>query len=123
MTARKVACILLLLAITVTGCNTQKSVSVPVPEPVYWPTEEWQNSTPEAQGMDSNLLAQMLEEISTDKTGIHSVLVIRNGYLVTEAYFHPYQREHENSSSIDYKKCDRGTGRDCHPGWLHQRRE
>jgi CubicO group peptidase (beta-lactamase class C family) len=91
MTARKVACILLLLAITVTGCNTQKSISVPVPEPVYWPTEEWQNSTPEAQGMDSNLLAQMLEEISTDKTGIHSVLVVRNGYLVTEAYFHPYQ--------------------------------
>ena len=90
MTARKVACILLLLASTVTGCNTQKSVSVPVPEPVYWPTEEWQNSTPEAQGIGSNLLAQMLEEISTDKTGIHSVLVIRNGYLVTEAYFHPY---------------------------------
>jgi hypothetical protein len=93
MTANKVACILLLLAITVTGCSKQKSVSVHVPEPAYWPTTAWQSSSPEAQGMDSNLLAQMLEEVSRDKTSIHSVLVIRNGYLVTEAYFHPYTRD------------------------------
>jgi CubicO group peptidase (beta-lactamase class C family) len=43
--------------------------------------------------MDSNLLAQMLEEITENKTSIRSVLVIRNGYLVTEAYFHPYTRD------------------------------
>lgn len=40
--------------------------------------------------MDSVLLAQMLEDISANGTSIHSVLVIRNGYMVTEAYFHPY---------------------------------
>ena len=40
--------------------------------------------------MDSVLLAQMLEDISASETSIHSVLVIRNGYMVTEAYFHPY---------------------------------
>ena len=83
----------LLFIILFTGCSSAKSVSVPVPEPDYWPTLGWQSSTPEAQGMDSALLAQMLEEISTSKTSIHSVLVIRNGYLVTEAYFHPYTRD------------------------------
>jgi CubicO group peptidase (beta-lactamase class C family) len=43
--------------------------------------------------MDSMLLSQMLEDLSTDQTGIHSVLVVRNGYLVSEAYFHPYTRD------------------------------
>jgi CubicO group peptidase (beta-lactamase class C family) len=40
--------------------------------------------------MDSGLLAKMLEEISADQTRVHSLLIIRNGYLVTDAYFHPY---------------------------------
>lgn len=40
--------------------------------------------------MDSGLLARMIEEISLNETSIHSVLIVRNGYMVTEAYFHPY---------------------------------
>jgi CubicO group peptidase (beta-lactamase class C family) len=92
MTASKVARILFILIIALTGCSTPKSVSVPVREPAYWPTQEWKSSTPEAQGMDSTLLAQMMEDLSTNQPGIHSVLVVRNGYLVTEAYFHPYTR-------------------------------
>lgn len=42
--------------------------------------------------MDSTLLAEMLEGIIANETAIHSVLVIRNGYVVAEAYFHPYTR-------------------------------
>jgi CubicO group peptidase (beta-lactamase class C family) len=75
------------------GCGPSKSVSIQVPEPDYWPTSGWQSSTPEAQGMDSAQLADMLEDISENETSIHSVLVIRNGYMVTEAYFHPYTRD------------------------------
>jgi len=93
MTASKIARVLFILVIALTGCSTPRSVSVPVPEPAYWPTREWKSSTPEAQGMDSTLLAQMLEDLSTNQTDIHSVLVVRNGYLVTEAYFHPYTRD------------------------------
>ncbi len=93
ITVSKGICILLILAIGITGCNAPKSVAVPVPEPEYWPTQEWRSSTPEAQGMDSKLLAQMLEEVSSNQTNIHSVLVIRNGYMVAEAYFHPYTRD------------------------------
>jgi CubicO group peptidase (beta-lactamase class C family) len=84
---------LLIFIVLMTGCTSQKSVAVRVPEPDYWPTSEWKSSTPEAQGMDSELLAKMLEEISANKTNIHSVLIIRNGYLVTEAYFQPYTRD------------------------------
>ena len=82
----------LLWILLVTGCTSTKSVSIQVPEPDYWPTADWQSSTPEAQRMDSELLASMIEDISANGTSIHSLLVIRNGYIVTEAYFHPYTR-------------------------------
>lgn len=90
MTKGTIISVLLALTLLVTGCAPSKSVSVPVPEPDYWPTDTWRSSTPEAQGMDSAQLANMLEEIVANETSIHSILVIRNGYLVTEAYFQPY---------------------------------
>jgi CubicO group peptidase (beta-lactamase class C family) len=77
----------------IAGCSPTKSIAIPVAEPDYWPTAGWRSSTPEAQDMDSRLLAEMIEDISTDGTSIHSVLVIRNGYLVAEAYVHPYTRD------------------------------
>lgn len=93
MRQRTVLCIFLVLIILLTGCGPSASVSVPVPEPRYWPTQGWRHSMPEAQGMDSGQLAKMLEEITAEETRIHSVLIIRNGYVVTEAYFQPYTRD------------------------------
>ena len=97
------SCVLIFSLLT-TGCTAQKSVSVQVPEPDYWPTAGWKSSTPEAQGMDSELLAKMLEEINDNATSIHSLLVIRNGYLVAEAYFQPYTRD--TKMHIQYRRMD-----------------
>jgi CubicO group peptidase (beta-lactamase class C family) len=93
MKVKTILSITLVLTTLLTGCAAPKSVSIQVPEPDYWPTSGWRNSAAEAQGMDSDLLAQMLEDISANKTNIHSLLVIRNGYIVIEAYFHPYTRD------------------------------
>jgi CubicO group peptidase (beta-lactamase class C family) len=60
----------------------------------YWPTQNWRSSTPEEQGMDSHKLALMLEAVEQEKLQLHSLLVVRNGYLVSETYFPPYS---ENS--------------------------
>ncbi len=57
---------------------------------VIWPVENWQSSPPEAQGMDLSKLVQMFETIQEDDIRLHSLLVVRNGYLVTEAYWAPY---------------------------------
>lgn len=57
----------------------------------YWPTEDWRTSSPEAQGMDSQRLAEMLAAIEQRYLNLHSLLIIRNGYLVSETYFGPYQ--------------------------------
>ena len=59
----------------------------------YWPTHDWRTSTPEEQGLDSTLILAMLQEIQNKNLPIHSLLIIRHGYLVTEVYFPPYQRE------------------------------
>lgn len=93
MTMKTIVYIFLALTVLTAGCAPSKSMSVQIPEPDYWPTAGWKSSTPEAQGMDSGLLAQMLEDIEANETNIHSIIVIRNGYLVTEAYFHPYTRD------------------------------
>ena len=90
MKIKTILSVTLIFAVFLTGCGSPKSVSVRVPEPDYWPTTGWRTSSPEAQGMDSELLAQMLEDISANQTAIHSLLVIRNGYMVTEAYSQPY---------------------------------
>ena len=67
--------------------------------PTYWPTDGWRSSTPEEQGMDSELLAEMLVEIATDGF-IHSVLVIRNCYIVLDAYFYPHASDVKHDSLV-----------------------
>ena len=62
-------------------------------KPDYWPTNGWRTASPESQGMDSNLLAEMLNEILEKDIEIHSVLVVRNGYIVLDAYGYPYDSE------------------------------
>jgi len=60
------------------------------PAPDYWPTEAWQSSPPEAQGIDSALLADALLAWHQQNVQIHSLLVVRNGYMVADATFYPY---------------------------------
>jgi len=74
-------------------CGTMVSCIVPSAEnfnPDYWPTQGWQSSTPEEQGMDSAQLVRMFEYIEDNNITLHSLLIVRNGYLVTEAYWHLY---------------------------------
>ncbi len=56
----------------------------------YWPTVSWQTSTPEEQGFDSVKLAEGLKDLRDQGVPIHSLLIIRNGYVVLDAYFDPY---------------------------------
>ena len=53
-----------------------------------WPTKLWQVSTPEEQGMDSARLARLIEAVGTYKQD--SLMIIRHGRIVAEAYYAPY---------------------------------
>lgn len=81
-----VVLVLLLVGGTLRAADTQKT-------PAYWPTKGWQTSSPEKQGVDSVKLAEMLERIKSQNINIRSVVVIRNGYLLLNACFHPYQKD------------------------------
>jgi len=61
----------------------------------YYPNNKWRVSTPEEQGVDSKKLLDMFKFIQTSQLDFHSILIIRNGYIITEAYWTPY---HENTT-------------------------
>ncbi len=54
-----------------------------------WPTKGWAVSTPEAQGLDSGALARLVESVG--KYPQDSLLVVRHGRIVLEAYYAPYE--------------------------------
>jgi CubicO group peptidase (beta-lactamase class C family) len=67
-------------------------------EPI-WPTMEWQTSSPEEEGMDSKELAKLVDFGAlripagpglTAATRLDSLLVVRHGKIVVEAYYAPY---------------------------------
>jgi CubicO group peptidase (beta-lactamase class C family) len=58
------------------------------------PGDGWEVSTPEAQGLDPMLVAEMYYNAAELET-IYSLLVIKNGYLIAEDYF--------NEGSVDQK--------------------
>ncbi len=75
------------LAITLLiGCASPTPETLPPSSASSWPI-----STPEEQGLDSETLAQMLAQIKGEDYKIDSVLVVRNGYLVLDAYVHPFR--------------------------------
>ena len=57
---------------------------------VSWPTEGWPATTPESQGVDSAKLADALLAMRERGIMIHSLLVIRDGKALVDAYFYPY---------------------------------
>jgi len=66
-------------------------------KPDYWPTKGWRTASPESQGMDSKLLVKVLNTIWEKDIGINSALVIRNEYIVLDAYSYPYEADHRRN--------------------------
>lgn len=66
----------------------------------YYPTEQWQHSAPEAQGMSSTSLIEMMEHIKKNNYNIQSVTIVRNGYLILDAYINLFKegQKHETYS-------------------------
>ncbi len=64
------------------------SVSSLSTQDMLWPPDssEWTEVAPETQGLDSDKITEMFEFIETNTYDIHSVIITRNGYLLTEEY-------------------------------------
>jgi CubicO group peptidase (beta-lactamase class C family) len=57
--------------------------------PPPWPAAGWETSTPEAQGVSSAALADLVD-FGADSE-MDSLLVVRHGRIVTEAYYAPFR--------------------------------
>jgi len=75
------------------GCTKKRPVAP-------WPEERWAEASPESQGLDSAALAKAVRAIRSENINIHSLLLIRNGYVVLDAAFYPYdgRRPHDVAS-------------------------
>ena len=59
----------------------------------YFPTNGWRECNPGEVGMDVEVLKNLNDEIAglvENDYEIHSVLIIRNGYIVAEQYYSKY---------------------------------
>jgi CubicO group peptidase (beta-lactamase class C family) len=63
-------------------------LTLPVDE---WPIHGWRTATPESQGLDSGVLADLLDHARSRRLPIHSLLLIRHGQIVLDATFYPYE--------------------------------
>jgi CubicO group peptidase (beta-lactamase class C family) len=84
---RKILFIVMLLFIFL-ACGNASSESQN-----YWPSGAWRTASPESQGMNSDILADMVRLIMFTPNTIDSVTIIRNGYIVLDAYFYPFRKD------------------------------
>jgi CubicO group peptidase (beta-lactamase class C family) len=81
--------LVVIIFVWMTGCSWIAEGPA-LPDPDYWPTQAWQTMTPEEGGFDSAIMADGLRAIRKNGTRIHSLMVIRHGRIVLDAYFYPY---------------------------------
>jgi CubicO group peptidase (beta-lactamase class C family) len=80
-----------LVLLTISSCSgypTDQPEQVPTQTSL--PTQGWQTNTPEEQGFDSSILAEELQSLQESNIPIDSLLIIRNGDVLLDAYFTPY---------------------------------
>ena len=63
------------------------------------PSDEWEISTPEDQGLDPNLIAKFYSKAAQLPTA-YSLMVFKNGYLVAEDTFNGYVGQQVNIHSV-----------------------
>ncbi len=64
-------------------------------ETAPWPAEGWPTAEPAEQGLDPERLAALVRLVREGKRfpDLHSLLIVRHGYLVLEEYFGGWHRE------------------------------
>jgi CubicO group peptidase (beta-lactamase class C family) len=82
----------LLCSLVITSCSPPADTETQNESVLSWPGENWDYSTAEAEGLDATAIAQLDQEIGAEKHGyVDSMLIIRHGRLVFEAYYeHDY---------------------------------
>lgn len=66
----------------------------------YWPTDDWRETTPEKQGMNSLYFESLREYVEENFPHMRSVLVVRHGYIVFEEFYQGEPNDYQNVASV-----------------------
>jgi len=80
---KRFAFLVMLMAIALSAASGAPTASG---QNTSWPANDWPTSTPEAQGMHSGELAAFFETWSQPHFNFDSMVVVRHGTIVAEAY-------------------------------------
>ena len=72
----------------------QPVAPLPVMDATVWPTHGWREAAPEAEGLNSRVLASALATIRARHIPVNSLLIERHGAIVLDASFFPYTDDH-----------------------------
>lgn len=64
---------------------------------MQFPQREFVKASPESQGVQSSVLSAVIDKIASSGKDIHSMLVVKNGVLISETYFAPYTAKTKHS--------------------------
>ena len=86
--------IAILILSMLVGCGGPSAAELAAVDYTPLPGDDWNVSTPEEQGLDSELVSEIYLNAAKLET-LYSLLVIKNGYLIAEDYF--------NDGSVEQK--------------------
>jgi CubicO group peptidase (beta-lactamase class C family) len=70
----------------------------------YFPADNWRTSSPEEQGLNKKRLKKLVKRMRRNSiSGIDSLLIVRNGYLVSESYFNGWGPDDLHTLQSDTK--------------------
>ncbi|MFC2155987.1 serine hydrolase domain-containing protein [Acidobacteriota bacterium] len=79
--------IIILCMLVFMGCSSQKERATSLSSAC------WEPSIPEGQGVDSEILLNMMQKIEKENIQMRSIIVLRNQRLILEFYRFPYNRK------------------------------
>lgn len=65
----------------------------------YWPTNGWRSASPEDHGLDNEQLEAMFAYIEKHGINLHSLLIVKDGYIVAEQYYSGFD---QNTPHVQY---------------------
>lgn len=89
----------LIFSLLLTACQINPVVLDQTSDEVYWPTDGWLSGAPQEHGMDGRQIDIMFEEIDQKEINLHSLLIIKDGYIVAERYYDEFS---EDTPHIQY---------------------
>lgn len=91
---RRITYLLSTLLFTISSCR-QDSREYLSPKQL---DDNWTISTPDKEGMDLELIKEIVPKISNDYDGIDGIVVVRHGKLVLDEYFNGYDAEKQHKA-------------------------